>query len=434
MRRNRSKLATAGILALLCLLIPMSVLAETKLTVSGQVRARAEMDKKSFEPASSPYQWNDLRSRLGMEAVLEGNTHVFVQIQDSRRLGGVSAAGDNTSGTTNDAKNVDLHQGYILVDRLGVDGLGLQAGRYEISLGNQRVFGLNDWSNVARVWEGFSLSYKVAPAKVTAYALKVLEPSAKKGVRDFDVVGLYAQCPETGLDLFGFYERNAERVGKGDDPGINLLDRFDVGGYYKKAYGQIDVEANGVYQFGNQGLKSSATEQDISAYLATAEVGYKGTCRFKTRLALGIDYASGDKDPGDDTYGAYTGSYAATHRFRGYMEYFRNYNPEGLMDLMARLSMEPAPGWTLKADGHYFMTAVDYVDYQNEETKDGGIEVDLTATTTKIAGLKVDGGVSAFFPSKSFANEIYNLRDPEKTDPGLWAYLMLTAGFGEQIK
>ena len=38
MRRNRSRLATAGILALLCLLIPLSAIAETKLTVSGQDR------------------------------------------------------------------------------------------------------------------------------------------------------------------------------------------------------------------------------------------------------------------------------------------------------------------------------------------------------------------------------------------------------------
>ncbi|MBM3319953.1 MAG: alginate export family protein [Candidatus Eisenbacteria bacterium] len=433
MSKRRSAFFALWILAGISVLLPATVLAETKLTVSGQVRVRSELDKKSFEPAASPLQFNDLRARLGIEAVVDANTHVFVQFQDSRRLGGVSAAGEYMSGTTNDAKNVDLHQGYLLVDRLGVDGLGMQAGRYEINLGNQRVFGANDWSNVGRTWEGFSLSYKAAPAKVTAHALKVLEPSAKKGVRDFDIVGLYGQIPETGLDLFGFYERNAERIQGGDDPDLNLLDRFNVGGYYKKSYGLADVEANAVYQFGDQGLKSPVMEQDISAYLVTAEVGYARDCPHKPRIALGIDYASGDKDPNDDTYGAYVGPYATVHRIRGYMDYFRVDKPEGLADLMLRLSMEPAPGWTLKADGHYFMAAADYEDYQKEMTKDVGFEVDLTATTTKIAGLKAEGGFSVFFPSKSFANEIYKLRDPEKTDPGVWAYLMLTAGFGKDL-
>jgi hypothetical protein len=80
---------------------------------------------------------------------------------------------------------------------------------------------------------------------------------------------------------------------------------------------------------------------------------------------------------------------------------------------------------------------VDYVDWEGEETKSGGIELDLTATTTKVAGVKIDGGASVFFPSDSFAHEYWEankLPAADETDPGLWAYLMLTAGFGETIK
>jgi hypothetical protein len=414
--------------------MPASVLAETKISVSGQMRVRAEADKKNFDPAASPFQFNDLRTRLGIEAVVESNTHLFIQFQDSRRLGGVNASSDLLSGTTADAKNVDIHQAYLLVDRLGLEGLALQAGRFEMEIGNGRVFGSNDWSNVGRTWEGASLAYALPAARIHTYSLKRLEPSAKKGTRDFDIFGINCKLPGPALDLFGFYERDAALAGgTGNLHDLNLLDRFDFGLYHKRSYGSADLEMNAVYQAGEQAAASPIRSQDISAYLATAEVGYALPTARKARLALGIDYASGDSDPADDTYGAYSGLYGRTHRFRGFMDYFGAYRPEGLMDLMTRASVEPCSGWTLKADAHYFRTAAPYTDFEGKETQSVGVEIDVVASTSRVAGVRVEGGASVFLPSKSFANEIYKLRDPEKTDPGFWAYLMLTAGFGKDL-
>jgi hypothetical protein len=423
---------------LLSMLLPAFATAETKLSVTGQLRVRAEGDKKDFDPAASPFQYNDLRTRLGIEAVVDRCTHVFVQLQDSRRMGGVTSSGEALSGTTTDGKNVDAHQAYLLIDRLGVDGLFLQAGRFEMEIGNGRVFGLNDWSNVGRAWEGAALGYGADPARVTGYALKRLEPSAKKGSRDFDIFGLNCRFSKPAVDVFGFYERNAELApGAGDAADLNLLDRALLGLYHKRPYGPADIEMNAVYQTGTQAAAGPVRDQDISAYLATAEVGYAVWAPKKLRLALGIDYASGDSDPNDGCYGAYSGPYARVHRFRGYMDYFRDYRPEGLVDLMARGSMVPGTGWTLKADAHYFRTAAEYVDFEGEETSSIGFELDLMASTTRIAGVKIDAGASVFLPTDSFANEYWEankLPGSDETDPGLWGYLMFTAGFGKELE
>lgn len=437
MERSRRGRVACALLAVLFLLLPAIARAETALTLTGQVRVRAEGDKKDFDPAASPFQYNDLRTRFGAEAIVDANTHVFVQLQDSRRLGGVSSSGELVSGTTTDGKNVDVHQAYLLIERLGIEGLGLQAGRFEMELGNGRVFGMNDWSNVTRSWEGASLGYKTEPARVTAYVLKRLEPSAKKGTRDYDLFGLNCRFERPALEVFGFYERNNELAGgTGDLADLNLLDRIDLGAYHKRAYGPADVEANVVYQTGKQAAAGPA-EQDVSAYLATAEVGYKFRAPQKPRVALGVDYSSGDSDLGDDTYEAYSGLYARTHRFRGSMDYLGAYGPEGLLDVMARASMEPASGWTVKADAHLFQTAVDYLDFEGEETKSVGYEIDVTASTTRVAGVKIEGGAGVFLPSESFANVYWKTNKipaADETDPGLWGYLMMTAGFGKQIE
>ncbi|MFH1681024.1 MAG: alginate export family protein [Candidatus Eisenbacteria bacterium] len=411
------------------LLLASPATAETRLTISGQVRVRAEGEKKSFDPSASVLQHTDLRTRIGVGAEIESNTHLFVQMQDSRRLGGLASSGEPASGTLADGESVDLHQAFVRVDRLGLAGLGFRAGRFEVDLGNQRVFGSVGWHNAGRSWEGGSLWYETEPVRVTAHAWKRFEPGAAKRSGDFDVFGLYAELPSAGSDLFVFRERDAEKAGGSIGPGVNLLDRWDAGVYHGRAYGPVRVDVNGVYQFGDRALVAGeeAREQDISAFLAAGEIGWRIPGPRKIDLALGADFASGDSDPAGGTYQAYDNLYYTGHKFRGFMDYFVPSRTEGLLDLLGRLSIEPCSGWTFKTDLHYFQTAQDYSDFRGEQTRALGYELDLTLTTTRVAGVRIDGGASLFLPSESFAGA-------DESDPGLWAYAMVTAGFGEEIR
>ena len=105
---RRGILATAWIFLILTGVT--SVGADTDLDITGQIRFRSELDKKSFDEEARTLEYSDLRTRVNLEAIKDGNARVFIQLQDSRRLGGQTADGDDLSGTLNDGKNVDLHQ------------------------------------------------------------------------------------------------------------------------------------------------------------------------------------------------------------------------------------------------------------------------------------------------------------------------------------
>lgn len=392
------------------------------VTFTGQIRARGELDGKAFDPEAGTRQYTDLRTRLAARATLHENTHAFIQLQDSRRLGGSGPTGSETSGTLTHDANVDVHQAYIEIDRI-VHRLGLQVGRFEVNLGNERVFGAVGWHNVGRSWEGLRTVLHGDQVRLDGFWLKRLERDDPEENRDFDIVGIQAHLVKPAVDVFAFFENDAKLSHSG---GPGSLERFDLGAYLSRRTGNVEVTSNLVYQAGNQEFgtvasgRASDDERTISALLATLEVGvFLGTT---SRLAAGLDYASGDDDPLDDTLGAYDNLYYTGHKFRGAMDYFLGSRTEGLVDAMARGRTQLATGWTGSLDLHWFRSAVDYVDFEGNETSDIGVEIDAAAATTRVPGAKIDMGASAFFPSDSFAGRA-------GADPGLWVYTSVTCDF-----
>ena len=139
------------VIAVLVFMAIIPAKANTEIDVSGQVRIRTERDKRPFSRyyGSAGHTFTEMRTRVGIMADVESNTHIFIQFQDSRMFG-KSSSGRYTSGTLEKGVNVDLHQAYIEVDEIGIDNFGLKAGRFKVNFGNQRVFGSEEWDNVSR--------------------------------------------------------------------------------------------------------------------------------------------------------------------------------------------------------------------------------------------------------------------------------------------
>jgi hypothetical protein len=427
---------------LVAIAVPVS--ADTELKFSGQIRLREEVDKRDFDTAVTYRNWADLRTRVGLEAIVDGNTHAFVQLQDSRRMGGYDQFGHRTSGQLNDGKNVDVHQAYFEVDRLLVDGLGFKAGRFEMNFGNQRVFGAVGWSNVGRVWEGGMGWYDHEKFKITAFGLKAIEVNDIYYNADFDIGGLYATCKSTNLDVFWFYEYDADTNGYYIN--VNRLDRLNAGAYFKRNYPdyKLDFEFNGVYQWGQEprGLYNPFTQQprdriDIAAYMLAFEAGLSFDAPVKGRIAAGIDYTTGDDDAGDDENTAYNNLYATAHKFNGFMDYFtdgakagRPYAAAGLVDFMVRADFDPSEDWKAKLDLHFFSTNKDYMFIADDgsvvTSNKAGIELDATIATTIIPGLHLQGGASIFMADDDFTEAATGVTN---ADPGLWFYTMSTVNF-----
>ncbi|MCP4685085.1 MAG: alginate export family protein, partial [bacterium] len=390
--------------------------AETEYEISGQVRVRNEFDEKFLGRDYYTRSFQILRTRITVDATVDSNAHAFVQFQDSRMFGDRDLYGNLQSGTLNDGRNVDIHQAYIQVDRVAVDGLGGKAGRFEFNLGNQRVFGAVGWHNVGRSWEGVQVWYERPGYQVTGFYLKAYERNHTQFHRDYDIYGGVLAIESLNLELFGAYEWNAER-----GLNSNALNRISLGGYLKRQHHQFDLEANAVYQTGDM------DDVDIAAYMVTGEIGYTFQCDRKTRLALGFDISSGDDTPNDSESKTYNNLYYTGHKFRGHMDYFLSSNTAGLMDLMFRARTNPAKGWVLKTDFHYFMTAQDYLDpYENALTSDVGLEIDASVVTTRIKGITFATGISVFLPQESFVR--LNTGNPllTESDPTWWVYNQAT--------
>ncbi len=411
----------------LIFLFALSAWADTEVKINGQVRYRGEFSKKSFGPEAKFLEASYLRTRVGFEAVKDDNMHAFVQLQDSRMIGGTTYDGDPASAGLNDGKNVDLHQAYVQLDRIWISGLGAKAGRFELNLGSQRVFGAVGWHNVGRSWEG-GMSWIDQPSfRIDMFSLKRIELNDANGNRDFNVWGAQLSLRELGFEVFGFFEHNADEVAdtsSTDTPSlvytnIDALKRLSFGVHGKRVSGQADVEFNGVFQTGKQRVGATADELDIAAFLATAEIGYMFNPDKKGRIAAGIDFASGDSDPNDDKYKAYDNLYYTGHKFRGYMDYFIDSDDNGLMDLMARFRYSPFTDWLVNLDMHRFSAAQEI---NAEGDKGLGLEFDLGVTTTSVKGVKMAYGASMFLPSEAYAGT-------DDKEAGFWAYSMFIADF-----
>ncbi len=414
---------TTAVILLTLIMLGGTAYSETELNISGQVRLRQELSSKDFDATVKMLEFRDLRTRLGVEAIIDGNTHAFVQLQDSRRIGGDDQFDERQSGTLNDGKNVDMHQAYIQVDRLFADNVGAKFGRFELNLGSQRVFGAVGWHNVGRSWEGCQFWYDVEAVKLTGLRLKAREDNYIGGNTDLDIYGLYTTVKKLNFDLFAVYEFDATEVILPTDPATqaSMLKRFNVGTYYHRVSGPFDFDLNFVYQFGTQINAGRTLEEDIAALMFTFETGYTFSGNKKFRLAAGVDYSSGDDDLTDNKYKAYNNLYYTGHKYRGYMDYFLGSGDTGLMDAIFRIKFDPAPKWTVKCDFHYFKTAQDYT-VDTVSTSDVGMEFDLTVKTGVVDGLGITCGGSVFLAEETWAGVV----DP---DPAYWLYSMLTANF-----
>ena len=432
------RIAKAALVLMLLGVVTLPVQAKTDLTFSGQIRNQTLMEKRAFDKDAEFTSYDLLRTRFNIMAEVDNNVTVFVQAQDSRTLGI-----GGFSGTLNSAQNVDLHQAYFSVSNVLGKGWGAMGGRFEFVKGNHRIFGNVGWSNVGRAWEGGTFWYTSPKYTITAFGFKKVERDPI-GVflnvnddEDFDVMGLYGELADLNLDLFVIVDEDARDVwainsDQTDSTVEKAMTRATMGMYYHRLHNKFDFEMNAAIQLGNYvdyNQDFSGFQYDYGGILVAFEAGYSLADARNTRVALGIDYTSGDKtvDSKDKTF---YNLYWTGHKFNGYMDYFTEGGPNGLVDLMFRARTDITTGWVIALDLHMFTAAQDYewtyVDEQSQNvsklSKDIGSEIDLTIKTSRVAGIGLQWGASYFMAKDQFA-------ETTDKDPGAWSYFMATVDF-----
>ena len=291
-------------------------------------------------------QW----ARLGLGYDPTPNLNFYLELQDSATWGG----NGNPTGGIQDGDAL-IHQcasqqsgqcrlgiraGYALIRNLaGIDGLSVKIGRQYVVFGNQRLFGHFDWANTGYSHDGVMLSYattdfdtklgwfrhsetdlgqghpggSLTPNLLTCSEVSTsstCNPAQAQGAADagsdVDMVVLYNQIrglPKMVVEPY--YVLYSNRLPERANPGLYTPKsasqlRHMVGLRAELRDGNWDFVQEMAYQFGRSADGFGFDNQrnlTISAWASGTWLGYTWyNHRWKPRLAIGFDYASGDGD------------------------------------------------------------------------------------------------------------------------------------------
>jgi hypothetical protein len=402
-------------------------------SLSGLVQLRSQLAGRHFSRSTHPVTFTSSRIWLGVQKKFKKKLTLYIQIQDSRVFG-------QEVHTLANTRNLDLHQGYIKLNKLFDWDWTIQAGRFEVSYGTQRFIGAVGWHYVGRSFDG--IRFVISPKKLNLqiFGLSVYEPVSYIGNAHPDrypypqepspsrsIYGIWKKTiinKKHTLDAFGYWEIDREKVSE-DTCRLNMP---TLGASYWGTFGKISVIGEAAYQFG------SMEGRDISAYLISAQGFYK---RGITKLGLGVDLLSGTNPDNFDTkMNTFQPTYGTNHKFYGYMDYFINVPLNsmglGLNDFYITSIFKPEDSkWAFCANIHHFMSnrsAEITVGDNTSPTEENvfGQEIDLTVKYAFIKGTTLVWGGSVFFPG-NLIKEMFTTDEGIREDVAYWTYLMLIA-------
>lgn len=313
-----------------------------------------------------------------------------------------------------DEDSMDLHQAYLELGDAKQFPLTLKIGRQGVSYGEERVFGVSDWSNTGRIFDAAKLRYTHDAFWVDLLAAHPVIPVDDKfnEMNDNDFVGaVYAGTksliPKMESELY-FVSRN---VSLGSPSPTAPRDIYSVGTRLKSLPGQFggwDFSTEVIGQFGS--INSGGTRVDHRAMLANFQAGHIWKDTFGTpRLGVEYSYGSGDDDPTDDKNTTFDLLFGTNHRVYGLMDLF---GPRNLHSPSLNFSIKPHKALTLRAEAlAYWMVEMNDLLYPESaagRTANGygrnpqydryvGSEVNLVATYKPASWLDVQLGYGHFF-------------------------------------
>lgn len=337
------------------------------LSLGGEARVRWEYFN-NFS-ADNDFEDNYLLYRTFVHADLHIGEHVRLFTQgrfsdvESRSLpGGNREASDYDQG--------DLWNTFLeLRFPIGELTLTARGGRMEMLFARQRLIAPLDWSNNRRIFDGgmLELAGPEGRWKLNAFLTRPVlidgDPFSWNHTdpnRTF--AGLYytqklGKEGKHALDAYLMYQqRDAELLVRED--------LYTLGARFSGALVPgLTYEVEGAGQFGTREVSGQFfdDELDIGAWFASAELKYTVEKVWgKPFVLLGLDYATGDRNPDDDTVGTLNPLYPLGHAFFGYIDAIGRKNIKAL-----RLGT----GLTLVPDK--VTAALDWHVFQRAEEEDG---------------------------------------------------------------
>lgn len=325
------KIALFGI-ASFFLFLPASVTAQD-IQVHGQLRPRYELRAQSSQEDA----FVSMRARLTVNALLENDVRVFLQVQDVRLWG------DETNTLFDfSADNFDLHQGYIEFSRPGDTQLAARVGRQEVNFGGQRLVGAVGWTQQARSFDGIGLVANSTGFRIDLVGVILTDETSVNNTDDTWFVAANAVLKSAGpgmLDLYGIF--NSEDLAD--------TDQATLGARYHGMSNGLNFRAEASLQTGTR------AGSDVSAFMFG---GRLGKAFGDGSVTLWYDYLSGDDDLTDGDTKVFDTLFATNHKFYGFADLFLNIpvhtGMRGLQDIAVKGTYQMGSRTNLSLALHQF--------------------------------------------------------------------------------
>ena len=390
------------IYTLLLLILPLEFLFSANLKWSAETRLRVQNLHNDTTSTSSTASY--FRGRINFD--LTSNIYkAYFQLQDSRLLGNQN----NYAGQTGlDNSYPTFHQFYGQVSGPFNGKNRIRFGRFEMPLGNQRIFGRSNWGNYGRSFEGITNSRNTRQGEILFFHLVNTDLYPMNDQFDYVIDGFYATSniqtlrnrgtqsiesektknPDGGV-LFDYYLFNENIV---VSPGENTKKRQTLGARIDKKFTRFSIEAEGAYQTGKY------YSDNIEAYLLSLNLEFPiGFIPFTKSISFSQEYISGDKyhlGGSDGVLSGFAKPFGAGHAFHGYYDNplhkkFANNSHAGLNEWFIKTKHEIFPDLNIVVKYHGFKDAIDVNTY--------GQELDFVLSKKLPLGGKIVQGYSAYF-------------------------------------
>jgi hypothetical protein len=368
-----------------------------KLSISGSLRLRGEFWGwfESRGPQDSNYNFFGSVAR-GMvswkddafDVVLEAQNSSLANLPDESiapapqgalGLGAVYFAHNRRRNDT----NIFLKQAYLVLKKVGVDGLMLKGGRFDFSEGNevltkdptldwlknvrisQRLIGPFAFSHVGRAFDGAHVGFTRGPVNLTLMASHPTQGgfdlAGMKEMNEIDL--LYGAINLTKPAFAQFMDARFFYIYYGDGRGllksdnrpapVRTADKQDISLHTEGAHwiaalptalGTVDLLAWGALQQGRWG------KLDHSAWAWDVEMGWQpNMLPLKPWLRIGYSRSSGDDTPGDRDHDTFF-QILPTARLYSYSTFYNLMNND---DGFIQLLLRPIPDVVTRSEFHF---------------------------------------------------------------------------------
>jgi Alginate export len=301
------------------------------LGVEQRLRYESRTDRVRERPEAVRADFGLSRSRLFLGIAPESApVRVFFEAQDARKFA------SDISETVATVDHLDLLQlrAHLDLERWLGAPVRVDVGRSSFDALDRRLIARNRFRNTTNAFDGLRIGLGRRGGAVGADVLALVPVDRRTDsfdppADDRKLVGLLGRIAGSSLAVepyYLFYESE-----NGPRQALHTVGAHLYGTLYR---GRVDHDLDVALQGGSNGARSHR------ALAIHAELGRTFQRPSSPRLALWVNYATGDRDPADDRSQRFEPLFGASHAMYGFTDFFSWQN---LMSPTLALSFRPTP-------------------------------------------------------------------------------------------